>query len=75
MQLDCLNKLPTQLQTAQVQIPVRIWAYIMNLIFCQKVGMSEKCCNNNSDDRLTPRRTDGGKNPSHIFQLNSGTYI
>ena len=29
--------------------------------------MSEKCCNNNSDNPLTSRRTDGGKNCSHVM--------
>ena len=78
MHLVCLNKLPTtQLQTAKVQIhgslKVSIWVYIFYLILFPKMRMLEKCRinndnNNNSDDPLTSRPTDGVKNPDPLIQ-------
>ena len=45
-----------------------IWALFTLKIF-QKMRMSEKCRNNNSDNPLTSRRTDGGKN--EFFKMSS----
>ena len=33
--------------------------------------MSEKCCNNNSDNPLTSRRTNGGKNKFDLVSTNN----
>ena len=42
------------------------WTLFTFKKFPKKMRMSEKCRNNNSDNPLTSRRTDGGKNAPQL---------